>query len=296
LHGNGNEESKWPVEVVRMMRWDEAMGLWETDLRSRRLSPETVRTWRSYLRRWGRWCAVNGVDPVQAGHRDVKAWIAEQSWSASSHKSARMALGSMYRLLVAEKVVKRKRNPMLGIAPVRQVPGTARPASHAQVAAGLDVRDEDTALMVLVLARLGLRCAEAVALRREDLDADGRGVTVRGKGDRSRWLPIEDPALRRALLERGPGWVFPGRFTGHLHPCTLRRRVKAATGCAPHEVRHWFASTVHDGTGDLLAVQRLLGHASPATTQIYVGVPRQRLRAAAGHVVPAPRSALLVAA
>lgn len=274
------------------MGWDEAMRLWEQDVLARRLSRETLRTWRSYLRRWGRWCAAAGIDPVAARPRDVKAWIAEQAWSASCHKSARMALGSMYGLLVAEKVVRRKRNPMLGIAAVRQVPGAPRPATAVQVAAGLGVRDQDTALMVMVLARLGLRCAEAAALRREDLDADGWGITVRGKGDRDRWLPVVDPALRRALLDRPAGFVFPGRFTGHLHPSTVRRRVKAATGCAPHELRHWFASTVHDGTGDLLAVQKLLGHASPATTQVYVGVPRQRLRDAASLAVPAQRSPL----
>jgi len=263
------------------------MALWETDLRSRRLSPETLRTWRSYLRRWGHWCAAAGLDPVTARPRDVKAWIAAQSWSASCHKSARMALGSMYRLLVAEKVIRRKRNPMARIAPVRQTPGVPRPASEAQVEAGLRA-DGDTALMVMVLAQLGVRCAEAAALRREDLDADGWGITVRGKGDRSRWLPIVDPALRRGLLDRPAGFVFPGRFTGHLHPSTVRRRVKAAAGCAPHELRHRFASTVHDGTGDLLAVQKLLGHASPATTQVYVGVPRRRLRDAAGAAVPRP--------
>lgn len=262
------------------MQWEAAYLLWEQDANSRRLSPETLRTWRSYLRRWSLWCRAAGIDPIMASHREVKAWISEHpDWSASSHKSARMALGSFYRLMVAEGVVKRKRNPMLQVAPVPQKPGVPRPLPEEQVRAGLDVRNEDVRLMVALCGEHGLRRSEVARLRREDIDSVG--MIVRGKGDKKRWVPITDERVARALLAKPSGWIFPGKFSGHVHPGTVARWVKDATGSPPHPLRHRFATVVYDGSGDLLAVRDLLGHRSTVTTEGYVALAGRRLRAAA---------------
>lgn len=267
-------------EVVEVT-WDQAMRVWERELRYQDRSRETIRTWRSYLRRWGRWCAANGVDPVRARTGDVKDWIALHGhWSRQSHKSARMALGSMYRALAAEGVIKAKRNPMRGIDAVRVLRQPQKVASERQVARGARSRDADTALMVAVLATTGARCAEAAGLRREDVDADGAGITVLGKGGKRRWVPVQDARVGRALLARPSGYVWPGRFGGHVHEATLRRKVRESTGVPPHALRRRFASQAYDGTGDLLALQMLLGHSSPATTELYVRLDRKRLRAA----------------
>jgi site-specific recombinase XerD len=258
------------------------MAVWELEMGDGHLSPETARTWRSYLRRWGRWCVRHGVDPLRATHLDVKGWFGEQSWSPSCHKSARMALGSFYRLMVREKVMGRKRNPMLRVCSVKQRPGVPRPAPEAGVLAGDCAPDPGTRLMVSLMARCGLRLSEVTAVHSRDVDVAGRGLVVHGKGGRDRWVPVPDEWAWRELTSRR-GFVFPGRTAaGTLHRATVAKRVRAATGCSPHALRHRFASRAYAGGCDLRAVQLLLGHASVSTTTIYVAVDRDRLRDAAG--------------
>jgi integrase len=160
-------------------------------------------------------------------------------------------------------------SPAATLDPVRVPRRLPRPASEAQVTAGTGAACPDTALMVALAAHAGLRRSEIAALRRQDVTP--WGVHVVGKGGRHRVVPLA-PALREQLEARSPGWIFPGRFTGHLHPATVQKRVRAAAGVAPHAHRHRFATRAYAGTRDLLAVQQLLGHQSPETTQVYVAV------------------------
>jgi integrase len=265
------------------MGWEEAYAYWGQHMRVAQMSPETTRTWASYLRRFGR----DVPDPVAASHRDIIGWLdAHPHWSKACQKSARGALSSFFRLMLAEDVI--ARNPMLRVPPARQRLALPRPASEAQVAAGLRAWDADTRLMVALAGKGGLRRSEVAGLRGRDLVPGG--VVVRGKGDKERLVPL-DAATRGAILARGPGYVFPGRFAGHVHPSTVYRRVKGASRVSPHPLRHRFASRAYDATGDLLAVQQLLGHASPATTQRYVLLGRGRLEAAASAAWPVGRDA-----
>lgn len=105
------------------------------------------------------------------------------------------------------------------------------------------------------------------------------GLHVHGKGGKDRVLPLTTD-LRRELERRPRGWLFPGRFTGHVHPSTVQKRVREAAGVAPHAHRHRFGTRAYAGTRDLRAVQTLLGHASPETTQVYVAVTGDGLAAA----------------
>ena len=78
--------------------------------------------------------------------------------------------------------------------------------------------------------------------------------------------------VRLAIEARPTGWLFPGRFSGHVHPATVQRWVKRATGSSPHPFRARMATVAYRGTRDLFAVQRVLGHASPETTMVYVAL------------------------
>jgi site-specific recombinase XerD len=266
------------------MEWSEAFAYWRQDMVVRHMSPDTERTWRSYLRRWGAWCAASGVDPMVASHRDVGRWIASNPrWSASCHKSARMALGSFYRLMLAEGEV--AVDPMLRVPPVRPDVVVRVAATEAQVSAGLLSGDADARLMVGLAAECSLRRSEIARVHSRDLS--DRGIVVRGKGRKDRWVPVCDEALWRDLSARR-GWVFPGRFAGHVHPATVARRVRAVSGVSPHPHRRRYATAAYGAAHDLVAVQQLLGHASVATTQLYIGVPRERLRDAAGAAVARP--------
>ena len=259
------------------MEWPQALAYWEKVQKARGRSPETIRTWRSYLRRFGRFC-----DPMTATHRDVHAWFADNAWSPSCQKSARSALRSFYALMVREGEIRRKRDPMRRVeCGAKQVYSIQPVAGDTHVDRGLRISDEDTALMVWMLAKCNVRVSELAAMHTDDL-TDDHGVIVRhGKGGKQRWIPVPCDALWQTMRRRPDGWLFPGRFEGHMHSATIRRKVRRATGMPPHAFRRRYATRVYDGSGDLLALQELLGHSSPATTQIYVRMSRERLRRAA---------------
>jgi integrase/recombinase XerC len=150
----------------------------------------------------------------------------------------------------------------------------------------------DSAVIELLYGS-GLRVAELCGLRPPDLDLrDGR-VTVWGKGDKQRWVPMSEPSVEavRAWLadgrvhllgERSPAdAAFLNRRGGRLTPRDVRRILdrRASDPTHPHALRHTFATHLLDGGADLRAVQELLGHADLATTQLYTHVSKQRLRA-----------------
>ncbi|MET0725937.1 MAG: tyrosine-type recombinase/integrase [Leifsonia sp.] len=127
----------------------------------------------------------------------------------------------------------------------------------------------------------GLRRREIAMLHSDDMfeDLDGWSLRVHGKGDKERDVPL---TLRLGfdLRALGHGYAFPGQIDGHLSP---RRVGELAVDVLPspwtiHTLRHSFATRAYGVDSDLFVVQELLGHASPATTRIYVQVRSERLR------------------
>ena len=82
-------------------------------------------------------------------------------------------------------------------------------------------------------------------------------------------------------VDRGPGWLFPGADSGHVSAEWIGRLVGRALprGVTMHALRHSFATRAYERTGDLVAVQRVLGHESPQTTLRYLAIADQTLRA-----------------
>jgi integrase/recombinase XerD len=120
----------------------------------------------------------------------------------------------------------------------------------------------------------GLRCAEVAGLRWRDVDEVAGRLTVRGKGGRTRFVPI-GPRLAGELPERGrPSGSVIGARWGPQYVSQRMARHLAAIGIAAtaHQLRHTFATRLYGATSDIAVVQRALGHASVATTQIYVSV------------------------
>ncbi len=165
--------------------------------------------------------------------------------------------------------------------------------------------------MTEILYATGLRVSEMVSLKRSSLSRDGRIVTVRGKRDRERlvplgaaarqaveaWLPVRRELLEAAGAGRAAGnpWLFPSRSAaGHL---TRDRFAKLLRGLAesagidagrvsPHVLRHAFATHLLANGADLRSVQQMLGHADVATTEIYTRVLDDRLRSLVRDVHP----------
>jgi integrase/recombinase XerC len=184
-----------------------------------------------------------------------------------------------------------------------------------RTAAALAMRD--AALLELLYAT-AIRVSELCALDTRGIDGDRRTVRVLGKGQKERVVPVGLPAMRavarweeagRPVLanERSGTALFLGARGGRLDPRTARRIVharlraadlaaSAAAGHAsdgqqddtgpsavrdagPHAIRHTAATHLLEGGADLRSVQEILGHSSPATTQIYTHVSAERLKA-----------------
>ena len=152
----------------------------------------------------------------------------------------------------------------------------------------LDLRD---AAMVELFYGSGLRLAELVALDVNHLDLDEGFVTVTGKGRKVRQVPLGShciAALRAYLAQRETARpsepVFSARGTRRIGRRTVQQRLRALSArqlgtnaVHPHMLRHSFASHLLESSGDLRAVQELLGHSDISTTQIYTHLDFQHL-------------------
>ncbi len=189
-------------------------------------------------------------------------------------------------------------NPCLGLRPPklrRALPDVLAPEDCAQLleraADGLlEVRD---AAMFELFYSSGLRLSELAGLDLARLDLAEGEVTVVGKGGKTRIVPVGAQARgalqtwlaqRTALAPAGQQAVFLNRRGGRLTPRSIELRLERwarkaglASHVYPHLLRHSFASHVLQSSGDLRAVQEMLGHASLSATQVYTHLDFQHL-------------------
>lgn len=146
-------------------------------------------------------------------------------------------------------------------------------------------------VLLEMLYAAGLRVSELVSLRRNAVMREGAFLTVTGKGNKERIVPMNDRARDavRAWKEKLPPgpFLFPANGEdGYLTRQVFARDLKALAAragissarIAPHVLRHAFASHLLAGGADLRVVQMLLGHADISTTQIYTHVLDEKLR------------------
>ena len=256
------------------MNWADAVAGYRTYMTSRGMSPGTIRLRTYQLRRLA---TEVGAAPFDVTQDHVETWLASHpTWSAETRKSC-LTTTRMFYAWAGRRGG--PRNPC-GDLNVRVPAAKARPTPDRVVAVALKRADRRERLLILLAVRGGLRRAEVAAVRGDDLD-DTDQLRVVGKGRRLRMVPIVDDELLTALRSC-PGWLFPGRTGGHLSPGHVGEILSSllGPGWTAHTLRHRCATRAYAGTHDLLAVQRLLGHSSPTTTQIYVSVPDEGLFAA----------------
>jgi integrase/recombinase XerC len=187
----------------------------------------------------------------------------------------------------APKIEKTLPKP-LSVAAAKRVP-------DADVRAGEEREPWVLARDAAVLAMLygsGLRISEALGLKRKEVDGRRDSLTVTGKGNKTRMVPLL-PQVAKLVADYvalcpydlpADGPLFVGAKGGPLSPRIIQlvmERLRGALGLAdtatPHALRHSFATHLLARGGDLRAIQELLGHASLSTTQIYTGVDAERL-------------------
>ena len=175
------------------------------------------------------------------------------------------------------------------------------PASAAKAMADADLRAGEArepwvlardAAVLALLYGAGLRISEALGLKRRDVAGNPDALTVTGKGNKTRMVPLL-PAVMRLIADYlalcpyavpPDGPLFLGARGGPLSPrivqlamASLRGALGLPDSATPHALRHSFATHLLARGGDLRAIQDLLGHASLSTTQIYTAVDAERL-------------------
>lgn len=266
----------------------------------RRLSPLTLTHYRRDLSQCMAYCDVAGIaDWAQLTTAEVRGWVSalhRRGLSGKSIQRALSALRTFYRYLLREQIV--TRNPASGVsAPksTRRLPVTLTPDQATRLVA-LDARDplaaRDRALLELLYSS-GLRLSELVNLNIPELDLAAGSVRVTGKGRKVRDVPVgtkarealRDWLVARALLTGAEEHaVFISRHGRRLGARAVQARLQGwakrqemGVPVHPHMLRHSFASHLLESSGDLRAVQEMLGHANISTTQIYTHLDFQHL-------------------
>jgi integrase/recombinase XerC len=282
----------------------------------RRLAARTLAMYTEALLRLQASAQASGVDLPQALPHHVRGWAAQLRVRGLAPRSIAIALAAwrgLYTWWGRNGVV--AANPVLGLKPPKapkplpkalSVEQAVALASHttAHTTPALAARDHAIAEL---LYSSGLRIAEVLGLDVQagplaqgwlDLPAAAASVHeatahVLGKGSKRRGVPVGSKAVlalqlwlaqRPGLAAAGEAALFVSQRGTRLTANQLRNRLKAQaqqaglpTHVHPHMLRHSFASHVLQSSGDLRAVQELLGHASIATTQVYTKLDYQHL-------------------
>jgi len=211
-------------------------------------------------------------------------WAGAREWARETRRSHYASLRAFYGWAVDAGIC--AEDPTGALPSIKPGPAVPRPATDRAYRDALAAADERGHVILRLAGEAGLRRGEIARVHRRDLLADLAGITlvVHGKGDRVRLVPLS-PSLGREVerVLAGRDWLLPGPGGSHM---TARHVGKLGSQWLPegvtlHQLRHRFATVVNKATRDLVSVQRLLGHASVATTQRYVAVDEDTLRAAA---------------
>ena len=266
----------------------------------RRLSPHTVSNYRRDLEQLAAWCETRGIGHWQAlDSHGVRHFVANRHHQGLASRSLRRALSairSFYDYLIGEGLL--SHNPGLDIPAPRGGKALPKALDVDQTAHLLAIGDDspiatrDRALMELMYSS-GLRLAELVGLDLDSVDLAEGIVRVLGKGSKNRVVPVGRKALQalqswlavRAGMARADETALFVSYRGtRLGARSVQQRMAYWARAQalpqhvhPHMLRHSFASHILESSGDLRAVQELLGHADIGTTQIYTHLDFQHL-------------------
>lgn len=224
----------------------------------------------------------------------------EEALGATRHMAAdtRHSILASWRLFYRWAIAKRfvMVDPTATVEGIRVPVRMPRLAPDRAITMALQGADSRDRALVMLGRYACLRLTELTTLHMRDRDGDR--LLIRGKGDKERIVYANDDllfALRRLEHDQPRGFYFPGATDGHLHPQSVHKIIKRLTGWHPHSLRHAGATAAYRATGDLRAVQDMLGHASLATTQRYLHLDDDARRRVAAATTIRPSETRLAA-
>ena len=250
-------------------------------LRAGGVSDATVKLRITYVRAM----LVELGDPPSITAAGLASWLARPGWKPNTRRVAQVSARTFFHWALDAGLI--EADPSRSLRSVTVPRGLPRPAPEDAIEAALAEADETLRLAILLAAFAGLRRAEIARLHADDIAADS--ILVTGKGGHKRRVPIAGRLVAplAAVRLRG-GWAFPSprRLGQPVRPDTIGEMLSKVLpeGFSGHTLRHRFGTQVYRGSHDIRATQQLLGHASIATTQLYVEVSEDSLAAAIANL------------
>ncbi len=268
--------------------------------KERRLSPHTAQAYRRDLAALLGYCEQNELQEwAQLDSQHVRSFAAlchRQGLAPRSIQRRLSAVRSFYKYLIRENLS--SKNPAQDVSAPKAARRLPKTLDADQMTRLVEITGDDPQVtrdraMMELLYSSGLRLAELVSLQIPDVDIADHTVRVTGKGNKTRIVPVGRHALaaitawlkqRSSLANTTETALFVGARGNRISPRTVQARIRRwATvqgidaRVSPHMFRHSFATHVLESSGDLRAVQELLGHANISTTQIYTHLDFQHL-------------------
>ncbi|MDQ3730360.1 MAG: tyrosine recombinase XerC [Actinomycetota bacterium] len=293
------------VEGTKSPRWEAALLEFARDQDRRGAAVATKRAYTSDLAELAAWASARGSEPGELRYRDLRGFAAKLSGRGLAKSSIGRKLAAVrafHAHLVDVGMADANPADLLPTPKSEQrLPRTLGRDDIATLLNRIPVRTpleaRDRAMFELAYS-CGLRAEEIVNLNVTSVDFESEALRVVGKGQKTRLVPIGEPAqrsLRRYLetarhaLTHGPGVeaLFLSRNGRRLSTSDVRRRLQIWVRelsehgrVSPHSLRHSFATHLLEGGADLRSIQELLGHSTVSTTQIYTRVEPATLRRA----------------
>ncbi len=264
------------------------------------LAKNSVESYERDLAKLKNWTEKNDFDLVKLTRQDLREWLIDLAGKNLSENSKRRIVSSLrgfYKFLQIDGHI--AKNPAEDLAAPQKgfyLPKFLNQTDVENLLAMPDVETEiglrDKAILELMYA-CGLRVSEAVDLKISDVDADAGILTCKGKGSKTRRIPIGKTAvqcLRNYLSIRREKENVEAKnlFVTNLGKPVNRQIIfifikkyaeKAGLeDVSPHTLRHSFATHLIQNRADIRSVQQMLGHADISTTQIYTHLTDSHLR------------------
>jgi len=257
----------------------------EAELRSRKYSPKTIRSYIYYNRLL---CRTLQKTPEEIRPNDITQFLAiiekDRDYSASSLNLAISAIKFFYTNIMENENVSEPRRPRHD----KRLPMVLSKEEIQKILA-LEKNPKHRLLLMLVYSS-GLRVSEVVTLKREHIDLSRKVIYIkRGKGRKDRCTLLSEKAARFLneyyTFYGIQTWLFPGQPA--TRPLTIRsaqhifdnavRRAEISKKLSIHSLRHTFATHLLESGTDIRYIQSLLGHATLRTTERYTHIARRNV-------------------
>lgn len=264
------------------------------------LAKNSVESYERDLARLKNWSDKNNLDLSELTRQDLREWLIDLAGENLSENSKRRMISSLrgfYKFLQIDGHI--KKNPAENLAAPQKGVYLPKFLNQTDVESLLAVSDVATEIglrnrtILELMYACGLRVSEAVDLKISDVDTDAGVLTCKGKGNKTRRIPVGKSAvewLKKYLIVRREkenielSNIFVSPLGKSINRQIVFNFIKEYAekinlpDVSPHTLRHSFATHLIQNRADIRSVQQMLGHADISTTQIYTHITDVHLR------------------